>query len=73
MRKVVDPLLLNKKEVDQHWVRGHLPYRNWCEVCVRSRGREMDHQKDKGKETKYLSTISIIVFLGMNLASNGWS
>ena len=52
VRKLVDPLLPNKKEVDQHWVRGHLPYRNWCEVCVRSRGREMDHQKDKGKERK---------------------
>ena len=52
MRKLADPLLPNKREVDEHKVRGHLPYRNWCEVCVRSRGREMDHQKDKGRERK---------------------
>ena len=52
VKKLVDPLLPNKREVDEHWVRGHIPYRNWCEVCVRSRGREMDHQKDKGRERK---------------------
>ena len=51
VRKLVGPLLPNRREVDKHWMRGHLPYRNWCEVCVRSRGREMDQQKDKGKIT----------------------
>ena len=71
VRKLVDPLLPNKKDVDEHWVRGHLPYRNWCEVCVRSRGREMDHQTDKGKERKYPSTILMIVFLGMSSDLNG--
>ena len=25
VRKLVDPLLPNKEEVDQHWVRGHFP------------------------------------------------
>ena len=73
VRNPVDLLLPNKKEVDQHWVRGHIPYRNWCEVCVRSTGREMDHQKDKGKERKILEYFSISVFLGMSLASNGRS
>ena len=52
VRKLMDPLLPSEREVEDHWVRGHLPYRNWCHVCVRSRGRAMDHQKDKGKERK---------------------
>ena len=52
VRQLIDPLLPRRREVEDHWVRGHLPYRNWCHVCVRSRGRGMDHQKDKGKERK---------------------
>ena len=70
VRRLVDPLLPNKKGVDEHWVRGHLPYINWCEVCVRSRGREMDHQKDKGKERKVPEYHLTIVFLGMSLGLN---
>ena len=30
VKKLVDPLLPNKREVEEHWVRGQLPYRNWC-------------------------------------------
>ena len=29
-----------------------MPYRNWCDVCVKARGREMEHAKDKGGERK---------------------
>ena len=28
VRKLVDPLLPNNKEVEEHWVRGHVPHRN---------------------------------------------
>ena len=31
---------------------GHLPYRNWCPVCIRAKGKGMDHQSGKVKERK---------------------
>ena len=52
IRRLLDPLLPSQNEVDEHWVRGHVPYRNWCEICVKARGRERDHTKDKGGDRK---------------------
>ena len=52
IKRLIDPLLPSKKDVEEHWIRGHVPYRNWCDVCVRARGREMEHAKDKGGERK---------------------
>ena len=52
VRKLLDPLLPSEKDVDDHWIRGHVPFRNWCETCVRARGREMDHTKLKGSERR---------------------
>ena len=31
---------------------GHLPHRNWCRVCVQSKGRDTGHKVDDGKERK---------------------
>ena len=50
VKKLLDPKLPIEEEVEKHWVMGHIPYRNWCPICVRSPGKEMDHQIDKGKE-----------------------
>ena len=50
--KLVDPKLPTQDKVDMHYLVGHLPYRNWCPVCIRARGKDMDHQKDSGKERK---------------------
>ena len=52
LRKLVDPKLPTQEKVDEHYLRGHVPYRNWCPVCIRARGRDMDHQQDSGKERK---------------------
>ena len=41
VRKLVDPKLPSKEEVEVHYVRGHFPYRNWCHICVRAKGRDM--------------------------------
>ena len=40
MRKLVDPRLPTKEEVDMHNLMGHVEYQNWCEICVRCRGRD---------------------------------
>ena len=52
IKKMVDPRLPSQEEVDKHYVMGHMVYRNWCPVCVRAQGKEMDHSRDKGKERK---------------------
>ena len=28
----------------------HLPYRNWCPVCVQAKGKEDDHKRSKAKD-----------------------
>ena len=45
VKKLLDPKLPTQAVVDDHWVRGHVEYRNWCEVCVKARGKEWDHTK----------------------------
>ena len=52
LRKMGDPKLPSKREVDEHYLMGHVIYRNWCEICVKSRGREMDHRIEKAKERR---------------------
>ena len=50
VRKLHDPQLPSEKEVQEHYLSGHMPYRSWCHHCVRGRGREMDHLKRKGED-----------------------
>ena len=49
MRELRDPSLPSQEEVDDHYARGHLPYRNWCPICVQSQGRDDDHPRDQDK------------------------
>ena len=51
VRKLVDPKLPSKDEVDKHYLMGHIPYRNWCPICVKSFGKEMDHKQDDKKNS----------------------
>jgi len=44
IRKLVDPLKPTKEEVDEHDLF-HTPYRNWCPICVKAKGKALDHQK----------------------------
>ena len=34
VRKLTDPKMPTEEERRTHWLQGHYPYRNWCEVCV---------------------------------------
>ena len=49
MNALIDPRRPTQKEVEEH-ERTHLPYRNWCAVCVKAKGKDMDHRRDAGKE-----------------------
>ena len=39
----VDPRLPSPAEQAAHALV-HVPYRNWCGVCVRAKGRDLDHR-----------------------------
>ena len=49
LKKIGDPRLPRPEQVEEHYLSGHIPFRNWCPVCVKSEGRELDHNKDCGK------------------------
>ena len=44
VKPVLDPKLPSAAEVREHQLT-HLPYRSWCPVCVKGRGREADHRR----------------------------
>ena len=44
LKELVDPRRPTAKEMEDH-ERTHLPYRNWCPVCVQAKGKDMDHRK----------------------------
>ena len=48
VRKLRDPRLPTPEEVEEHNIRGHIPYRDWCPICVQAKGRGQYHYKDKG-------------------------
>ena len=47
LKKLVDPKLPTESEWEQHCLMGHIPFRNWCPVCIRARGKESDHRQAK--------------------------
>ena len=47
IKMINDPLLPSEAEVEKHILAGHNPYRNWCDICVQSQGKEMPHRGDQ--------------------------
>ena len=41
-----DPRQPTEAEVEEHERCNHCPYRNWCGICVRARGKDIDHRAD---------------------------
>ena len=42
-----NPLKPTIKHIEEHNIRGHVPYRSWCEECVKASGRSIDHSDNK--------------------------
>ena len=42
VKRMLDPKLPTGEEVEDHY-RFHIPYRNWCPICVQAKGRDLDH------------------------------
>ena len=49
VKDVVDPRRPTEREVEEH-NRHHLPYRNWCRICVQGKGKDTDHRKSTQEE-----------------------
>ena len=47
IRRLVDPKLPTPEEVKVHELKGHVEYRNWCPICIKARGKDLDHTRDK--------------------------
>ena len=58
-RKLQDPKLPSKKEVEGPNLSGHMPYRSWCTFCVMGRGKASPHQKQL-REDDFQSCTSTI-------------
>lgn len=71
IRKLVDPKLPSKREVELHELRGHVEYRNWCSVCVRCKGKQLDHQRQGKRNVNFQNTGGITVFLGIRWVISG--
>ena len=56
IKEILDPRRPTQKEVEDH-ERAHLPYRNWCSICVRAKVQDADHRKCV-KEERGLSEYS---------------
>ena len=54
VRHMLDPTLPSAAEVREHRLT-HLPYRSWCYHCVRGRGKEMNHEKQKNDGEQNIS------------------
>ena len=51
VKRLIDPRLPTEEEVAHHELT-HLPYRNWCPVCVKAKGKDLDHRGAVDKERK---------------------
>ena len=38
LRRIRDPKLPSKGEVEAHWLMAHMPFRDWCKWCLWGRG-----------------------------------
>ena len=44
VKRLSDPRKPSQAEVEEHELT-HIPYRNWCAICVSCKGRDLDHRK----------------------------
>ena len=44
VKKLTDPRRPSEAEVEEHRRKNHLPYRNWCGICIKAKGKEMEHR-----------------------------
>ena len=72
IRKINDPRLPSKEDIERHRIGGHVEFRDWCDMCVRARSRDMPHRKRiRGKPGYCRNTAGITVVLETSSVTNG--
>ena len=61
MREVRDPRLPTPEEVEEHYIRGHIPYRDWCQIMHRLRVKVNTIIRIRGHNGCYQNMHGIIV------------
>ena len=46
-KSITSPIRPSAEAIEQHFVAGHVDYRNWCPVCVMAKGKEDPHPRSK--------------------------
>ena len=49
-RKLQDPRLPSKREVEDHFLSAHMPYRSWCTFCVMGKGKTASHHQQSRED-----------------------
>ena len=49
-RAVKSPSNVTNKEIEQHRVQNHLPFRDWCPYCLAAKAKERAHAKGGAPE-----------------------
>ena len=49
-KAVKDPGNVTNKEIEQHRVQNHLPFRSWCPYCLAAKAKERAHVKGGAPE-----------------------
>lgn len=57
-RGLAQPCKPSQEEVERH-MRTHLPFRRWCEICVRGRAQGNPHQITRDREETTIPVIAI--------------
>ena len=59
VKKLIDPKLPTKEEVETHNLMGHAEYRNWCEICVKAWGRDDAHKTSHAETQSEVPVIDV--------------
>ncbi len=59
-KSLKSPIRPSAETIDQHFVAGHVDYRDWCPVCVMSRGREDAHPRQREEDDDDRTGLPII-------------
>ena len=51
-----NPLQPSCEAIEQHEANGHLPYRDWCPLCVKAKAQEDPHRVNDGAKCREMQT-----------------
>lgn len=61
VKELTDPRKPSAEQIEKH-NRHHMPYRNWCPICVKARGRDSAIERRSAKKGQFQSIRLINVF-----------